>query len=174
MKLLASSASQTQALAMSAGVLMRPSGMVAMNFARFSGVSASPMNSVSRPVAPITGQTELTRMFSGASSAAMHCDHDVHRRLAAVVPDEAGARADAGGRTDIDDRAAALLPPQHRQRGAPSSRSILHSHVHPIEIGLGHVGERLVPVRRAGVVDDDVEAAEFFHGGVDERLDIGL
>ncbi len=57
---------------MSAGVLMRPSGMVARNLARLSGVSGSPMNCSSSAVAPITGQTALTRMSSAASSVAMH------------------------------------------------------------------------------------------------------
>src|SRR6266568_143635 len=72
MKELASSASHRQALAISADVLIRPSGMLARNRARFSGVSGAPMNSVSRLVAPITGQTALTRILSGASSVAMH------------------------------------------------------------------------------------------------------
>ncbi len=60
-------------MAISAGVLIRPSGIVARNRARFSGVSGTPMNSSSRFVAPITGQTAFTRILSGASSVAMHC-----------------------------------------------------------------------------------------------------
>src|SRR5450830_269293 len=60
-----------QALAISSGVEKRPSGIVAVNFLRFSGVSGTPMNSVSRPVAEITGLTQLTRILSGPSSAAI-------------------------------------------------------------------------------------------------------
>src|SRR5450830_1956953 len=60
-----------QALAISSGVEKRPSGMVAVNLLRFSGVSGTPMNSVSKPVAEITGLTQLTRMLSGPSSAAI-------------------------------------------------------------------------------------------------------
>ena len=45
-------------------------GIVATNFARSSGVSP-PMNSASRPVSPATGLITLTRMRSGASSAAI-------------------------------------------------------------------------------------------------------
>ena len=44
--------------------------MVATNLARFSGVSA-PMNSASRGVSPATGLMAHTRIFLGASSAAI-------------------------------------------------------------------------------------------------------
>jgi len=52
----ASVARMRAALATSAGRERRPSGMVAMNFARFSGVSGTPMNFSSSAVSPITGQ----------------------------------------------------------------------------------------------------------------------
>ena len=55
---------------MSSGVDSRPSGIVARNFLRFSGVSGMPMNCSSNPVTPITGQIALTRMLSGPSSTA--------------------------------------------------------------------------------------------------------
>ena len=42
-----------------------------MKRARFSAVSACPMNSSSSAVSPITGLMALTRMFFGASSAAI-------------------------------------------------------------------------------------------------------
>ena len=51
----------------------RPSGIVATNFARISGVS-SPMNCASIPVSPATGLITLTRMLSDASSAAIERD----------------------------------------------------------------------------------------------------
>src|SRR5437667_7673434 len=56
---------------MSEGFDMRPMGMVARNFARFSGVFGTPMNISVMPVSPITGQRQLTRMLSLASSAAI-------------------------------------------------------------------------------------------------------
>src|SRR5690349_1700574 len=69
--MLASSEQRKQAaLPMSSGVEKRPSGMVARNFSRISGVS-SPMNVLSRGVSPATGLMALTRMASGASSIAM-------------------------------------------------------------------------------------------------------
>jgi hypothetical protein len=47
-----------------------PSGMVALNLARFSGVSA-PMKLPSTAVSPATGQRQLTRILSGANSTAI-------------------------------------------------------------------------------------------------------
>ena len=65
-----SEARNSDAAAMSLGRLIRPRGMVAVNFARSSGESP-PMNSAVRPVSPITGQIALTRILSGASSTAI-------------------------------------------------------------------------------------------------------
>ena len=48
--------------------------MVVKNPARFSGVSAMPMNASSRAVSPSTGQITLTRILSGPSSTAMALD----------------------------------------------------------------------------------------------------
>lgn len=58
-----SEASHRQALATSAGVARRPTGIEAMTFARASGVS-SIKDWPSSGVSPATGQTQLTRMFS--------------------------------------------------------------------------------------------------------------
>src|SRR5207248_8626545 len=69
-----SDAKNTAAVATSEGSDRRPSGIDAMNCARFSGVS-SPMKSASMPVSPATGLITLTRMLSRASSAAI--DRDV-------------------------------------------------------------------------------------------------
>src|SRR6218665_1223010 len=55
---------------MSSGVEKRPSGMVARNLARISGVS-SPMKVLSNGVSPATGLIALTRIPSGASSTAI-------------------------------------------------------------------------------------------------------
>ena len=65
-----SEARNTAALATSEGRDSRPSGIVATNFARSSGVSP-PMNSASNPVSPATGLITLTRILSGASSTAI-------------------------------------------------------------------------------------------------------
>src|SRR2546428_12638176 len=65
-----SEARNPAAVAMSDGNDKRPNGIVAMNFARISGVS-SPMKSASNPVSPATGLMTLTRILSGASSTAM-------------------------------------------------------------------------------------------------------
>src|SRR5438105_3752124 len=62
-----SEAKNTAAVATSDGNDKRPSGMVAMNCARLSGVS-SPMKSASMAVSPATGLMMLTRMLSRASS----------------------------------------------------------------------------------------------------------
>ena len=67
-------AKNTAAVATSDGCDNRPSGIVATNCARFCGVS-SPMKSASIAVSPATGLMTLTRMLSGASSAAI--DRDV-------------------------------------------------------------------------------------------------
>ena len=55
---------------MSSGVEKRPSGIVARNLARTSGVS-SPMKVFSSGVSPATGLMALTRMPNGASSTAI-------------------------------------------------------------------------------------------------------
>ena len=57
-----SEAKKTAAVAISDGCDRRPSGIVATNFARNSGVSP-PMNSASNPVSPATGLMTLTRML---------------------------------------------------------------------------------------------------------------
>src|SRR5262245_232531 len=68
--LLSGEARNRAALATSAGSDRRPRGMVAMNLARFSGVSL-PMNSPSSGVSPATGLMAHTRIFLGANSAAI-------------------------------------------------------------------------------------------------------
>src|SRR3989442_5244532 len=73
MKAASSDAKNTAAVATSDGSDRRPSGIVAMNLARSSGVSP-PMNSASSPVSPATGLMMLTRMLSAASSAAIERD----------------------------------------------------------------------------------------------------
>ena len=55
---------------MSCGVEKRPSGMVARNLARISGVS-SPMKDFRSGVSPATGQSAFTRTPKGASSTAI-------------------------------------------------------------------------------------------------------
>ena len=46
--------------------------------------------------------------------------------------------------------------------------------VGPVEFVFRHVEHRLVSVRRAGVVDDDVEVAAFVEREADELADIGV
>src|SRR5204862_8074408 len=58
------------ALPRSSGVEKRPSGIVARNLARISGVS-SPRKVLSSGVSPATGFSALTRMPKGASSTAI-------------------------------------------------------------------------------------------------------
>jgi hypothetical protein len=69
------------ARATSSGRESRPSGIVAMNLARFAGVSSTPMKASSRAVSPITGQIALTRIASGPGSTAI----DVESRLTAPL-----------------------------------------------------------------------------------------
>src|SRR5579864_6457163 len=68
----ASSLQRKQAAeAMSSGVERRPSGMVARNLARSSGVSFPPRNVFSIGVSPATGLSAFTRIPNGASSMAI-------------------------------------------------------------------------------------------------------
>src|SRR5580693_2035694 len=78
---------------MSRGVENRPSGTVALNAARFSGVS-SPMNMASNGVSPATGASAQTRILSGA--------------FRGFVDGQARARAKRRGRADVDEDAAAM------------------------------------------------------------------
>ena len=97
-----------------------------------------------------------------------------HGALRPVVPGEAGARADAGGRGDVDDdAAAALFHLRHRCDGRQIDRFDV-DRVDAVELGLADLEQRLVAVCDAGVVDDDVDAAERLgrrpHHGVDVDL----
>src|SRR5262249_48963963 len=87
---------------------------------------------------------------------------DDHRALAAVVPDEAGPWTDARGRRDIDKHAAATLAEIWNERAhAPVDAFDVHR-IHAVELGFGDVEYRLVAMRGARVVDDDLHAAEVF------------
>ncbi len=97
-----------------------------------------------------------------------------HRALRAVVPGKTGARADAGGRGNVDDdAAAALFHLRHRRDGRQVDRLDVHR-VDAVELGFAHLEQRLVTMRDACIVDDDVDAAERFgrraHHGVDVEL----
>src|SRR6266403_355824 len=63
-----------QAAAMSEGLAKRPSGILAMNFVLFSGVSGTPIKASRSAVSPITGATQFTRILAGASSTAKDFD----------------------------------------------------------------------------------------------------
>ena len=94
---------------MSRGRLMRPSGMVAENFARSSGESP-PMNSAVRPVSPITGQIALTRILSGASSTAIDLLMVITAPLEALYQVRPGR-----GRSPAVEAMLTMLPPPCRR-----------------------------------------------------------
>ena len=90
------------------------------------GISVAPMKSSRSPVAPMTGQTELTRMLSGARSTAMHFVMMFTAPLVPLYQTRPGR-----GRIPavlpmlmIDRRAPARAGPEPRP--APSSRSTSH------------------------------------------------
>jgi hypothetical protein len=57
-------------LATSSGSVSRPSGTLAVKFARFSGVSGTPTKDSKSPVPESSGAMALTRMLNGPNSAA--------------------------------------------------------------------------------------------------------
>jgi hypothetical protein len=95
---------------MSVGVENRPSGMLARNLARFSGVSGMPMKVSKRPVSPITGLMAQTRIRSGASSTA------IDRVSAMAAPLEPLYQVSPGrGRTAAVDAMLMMTPPRARR-----------------------------------------------------------
>jgi hypothetical protein len=83
----------------------------------------------------------------------------VHGALGTVVPGEARTRTDAGGRSDIDDAAAALAAHHghHRLRHVIDRFHI--DGVDLVELGFAHLQQRPVAMGPARIVDHDVEAA---------------
>ena len=95
--------------------------------------------------------------------------HIRHRPFARIIPHQAGPRpirADAG---DVDDGAAAALLERGHGGGDAVEDALDVDGEAAVELVLGDVEGRLVAVARAGVVDDDVEAAELVFGRGDER-----
>lgn len=104
--------------------------------------------------------------------------------LGRVVPDELGARALAARAADVDDgEGAVLLFGGGRGRGGKrldSPRKRITPQIHAldvhrhdaVELVLGHVERRLVRVRRAGIVNQHIDAAVLGHRRRDGRVPI--
>ena len=92
------------AFPISCGVEKRPSGMVARNFARRSGVS-SPRKVFSSGVSPATGFSAFTRSPKGASSTAIHRVAVITQPFEALYQVRFRARADSRGRGYVENHA---------------------------------------------------------------------
>ncbi len=153
---------------------MRPSGIVARNFARFSGVSGMPMNCSSRPVSPITGQMALTRMRSGPNSTASDFDNRFTAPLLALYQVRPGR-----GRMPAVDPMFRITPPfllahqrHHREHHVIDRLDVHREHL--VERGFVDIEQRHVGMCRARVVDDDIGRAELFDARTNQRIDIAL
>src|SRR5262245_11441651 len=114
--LLSGEARNSAALATSAGSDRRPSGIEAMNLARFSGVSA-PMNSASSGVSPATGLMAHTRICLGASSAAI----DLVMVMTAPFDELYQVRPGRGRTPAVDAVLMITPPPRCSLAGQPAS-----------------------------------------------------
>src|SRR5205814_3697829 len=75
--------------------------------------------------------------------------------LRAVVDGEPGTRPQAGGRSDVDERAAAAALEDRQRVHRREIDAFDVDRVHAIEFSLAHFEVRLVAVGPAGVVDHD-------------------
>src|SRR5262249_55957235 len=99
--------------------------------------------------------------------------HRDHRAFARVVDRQAGPRPHARGRRDVHEAPAALLAEdRHDVLRREKDRADV-DRVDPLELLLGHLEERLVAMRPAGVVYDDVDAAERGERRADDRGPVG-
>jgi hypothetical protein len=94
--------------------------------------------------------------------------------LGSVVGGESRPRSQAGGRPDIDHHAAALAAKHRHHRLAEQKQAFDVNREDAIEFGLGDVGDRLVDMRDAGIVDQDVQPSEGRERRLDGRVDILL
>ena len=124
-KLPGSAARNSVASAMSLGVERRPIGTLAMNCARFSGVSC-PMKLARSGVSPATGAMALTRNAVCRQLNGHGLGHQVHTApLEALYQTRPGRGRKPAVEPDIHDAAAALAPasaaPRHGQSGRLTS-----------------------------------------------------
>ena len=146
---------------MSAGLEKRPKGMPATNFSRFSGVSAMPMKVSSKPVSPMTGQMALTRMPSGASSTARDLVRMFTAPLVLLYTESPGLGRSAAVEEVLTHHAATARA-ESRKGHLDGQVDRLHvDREEAIELRLLNILEGLVAMADTGVVDQDIEAAEF-------------
>ena len=132
------------------------------------------MNCVSIPVSPITGLMALTRMFFGASSTAIDFVSVITAPLVPLYQVRPGR-----GRMPAVEAILMMVPAPRRSisRDGGERRQVDRLHVDgvdAIELGFADIEQRLIAVRDAGVVDQDVEAAEGFGRRAHHGVDIGL
>src|SRR6185503_8585242 len=107
------------------------------------------------------------------------CEIDRHRTaredrcaFAPVVPGETGTRTYPSGRRDRDEHAPTLLA-ENRDAVPGAPEQALHvDRIHTVELLFGHVQDRLVAMRRTGVVDHDVELAVSVERGLDQSAPV--
>ena len=100
-----------------------------------------------------------------------HARQLVDAALARVVAGDAGDRGDAVDRAHVDDRAAAGRRHLARDRLADEERALEVDVDDGVPVGLGDV-EELGGAKDAGVVDEDVDAAEGGDAGGERRVDL--
>ncbi|CAM2161002.1 hypothetical protein PT2222_90220 [Paraburkholderia tropica] len=110
----------------------------------------------------------------GAEFGGERLARDDHRALAAVVPDEPGARPDARRRGDVDERAAAALAKMRHERAHAPVEAFHVDGENAVEFRFADLHHGLVAMRGARVIDDDLHAAEAADGGVAQRVPVGF
>ena len=116
------------------------------------------------------GLMELTRIFFGAELLGEHAGDGIDRALGAGVDRAVRRRHAADDGADVDDAGAFAEVLDRGLRGEQEAEDVDVEHLVEVFFGDGLDGRELVD---AGVVDEDVEAAEVLDGGVDDALGLG-
>ncbi len=99
--------------------------------------------------------------------------HHMHRALRSIVDGQPGAGTQTRGRANVDKDAAAVGAHMRDEGlGGEQDRFDVDGE-DPIEFRLLNLHERFVAMRRAGVVDDNVDASERIDGRMRCALHIG-
>jgi hypothetical protein len=117
------------------------------------------------------GETELTRMPSGASCTAMERVRFNTPAFAVVYAVASFPAPVARRRRHVDDPAFALLIDHHFRRRASAIPHAAHTHVHrPVPLLFSDIEERFV-IGPCRVIDQNIDTAELFHYGLHHGVD---